>query len=72
MTPTRLQEALNAIGVETQSEAGNFLGYDQRTVRRWLSGELPVPRIVALLLEIMMFKRVSTKRADQLFDRGKK
>jgi hypothetical protein len=52
MTADHYRRLLDATGL-TQVSAGRFFGYDERTARRWATGELPVPIAVAYLLELM-------------------
>lgn len=53
MTATEFSQALSALGL-SQRAAGPALGSDPRTVRRWASGECPVPRPVALLVGALL------------------
>jgi hypothetical protein len=46
------RELLAELGF-TQVEAARFVEVDERTSRRWASGELPVPVAVAMLLSLM-------------------
>ncbi len=41
----------------SRAAAAAFLGYNERTVRRWQSGELPVPIPVSKLTAIMIRER---------------
>ena len=44
MTPTLLREAGELLyGPRWQSELAESIGVSNRTIRRWLSGEWPVP-----------------------------
>lgn len=38
----------------SRAAAAAFLGYDERTIRRWYYGELPVPMPVAKLTALMI------------------
>lgn len=49
MTHTALRTALNRLGL-SQVGAARILGIDPRTMRRYCSGELPVPRWLPLAL----------------------
>jgi transcriptional regulator with XRE-family HTH domain len=42
----------------TQAAAGEMFGVGARTSRRWASGDAKVPPTVAMLLELMISKRV--------------
>ena len=50
MTDTELREWMIANGYSLSTLAGE-LGVHQRTVGRWRSGELPVPRMAELALQ---------------------
>ncbi|MDP2322589.1 MAG: helix-turn-helix domain-containing protein [Gammaproteobacteria bacterium] len=49
MTPTQLRAALTKAGL-SQRGAARLLGIDERTMRRYCAGDLPVPRVVELAL----------------------
>lgn len=53
MTPERYTKVIAKLGL-SQVGAAEFLGYDPRTSRRWVSGDLEVPKVVAMLLELMI------------------
>ncbi len=53
MTSKRYNECLELLGLN-QRAAGKFLGYNERTSRRFASGEADVPDSVAGLLELMV------------------
>ena len=42
----------------TQAAAGEMFGVGARTSRRWVQGRAKVPPMVAMLLELMISKRV--------------
>jgi len=42
----------------TQAAAGEMFGVGARTSRRWVSGKAKVPPMVAMLLELMISKRI--------------
>lgn len=44
---------------QTRAEAARFLGYDERTIRRWFSGDLPVPVPVSKLTATMISRDLS-------------
>ncbi len=50
MTPDRLRECLAALDW-TQRGLARLLGQDERQVRRWATGEYPVPSPVAAWLD---------------------
>lgn len=49
MTGKQLQAMLDKAGI-SQVKGAEALGLDARTVRRYVLGELPVPRVVALAI----------------------
>lgn len=51
MTPDEFRTALERLGL-TQIGAARFLGLDERTLRRYATGEKPVPRTVEMILRI--------------------
>lgn len=65
MTPTELRHAIDRLGL-SQVGLATFLNVDPRTARRWAAGDLPVPRAVALLLHIMIAKRLSVARVEAI------
>lgn len=52
MTAPELRAALAALDL-TQGGLARLVAVNPRTVRRWLAGDLPVPRAEALLLAQM-------------------
>jgi hypothetical protein len=65
MGPERYAEVIAKLGL-SQVAAAEFLGYDPRTSRRWISGELPVPKVVAMLLELMVKTKFDPARVVKL------
>ncbi len=53
MTPKQYREALDRVGL-SQVGAAHFFFVNQRTSRRWASGEQPVPRTIEIILWLMM------------------
>lgn len=53
MTPLEFRGVLGKLKL-SQSECARFVGANDRTVRRWLAGELDVPRCVEVLLLLML------------------
>jgi hypothetical protein len=45
----------------SQRAAGAFLGVDERTSRRWVAGDAPVPESVAMLLRLMVRLKLEPK-----------
>lgn len=52
MTPKEYQTAIDTLGM-TQTASSRFFGATDRTVRRWIAGDNPVPRPVEILLLYM-------------------
>lgn len=50
MTPDALRAHLDRLGL-TQVGAARLLEVDARTVRRWATGDVPIPKAVEMLLE---------------------
>lgn len=53
MTPEKFQAAIEKLGL-SQVKAARLFGYNERTTRRWASGEDPVPRIIEIVLWLMI------------------
>ncbi len=53
MTKDEYRTSIARLGL-SQVKAGEMLGVNPRTSRRWALGEAPVPQAVALLLRLMM------------------
>lgn len=53
MTPNQYRAAIEKIGL-SQRSAGTFLGVDERSSRRWASGEAEIPEAVGKLLRLMV------------------
>jgi transcriptional regulator with XRE-family HTH domain len=66
MNHKQLRQLLESAGV-SQSEAARLIGITDRTLRRYIAGDLPVPRPVALALLYVVAQRVQPGRHDQLY-----
>ena len=53
MTPDQLRDLLTRAGL-SQRGAARELGIDERTMRRYVAGDLPVPRVVELALTALL------------------
>jgi ribosome-binding protein aMBF1 (putative translation factor) len=53
MTAKQFRRAIDQIGL-SQITAAHFLAIDPRTVRRYALGELPVPPLIAKVLDYMV------------------
>lgn len=55
MTPEQLKSARAQLGGLTQSQLAKIIGIKwDRTIRKWESGERPVPDAVAMLLNLFL------------------
>lgn len=54
MTPHQFLAALDRLTNGNQSEFARLIGVDGRTVRRWVAGDLPIPKPVQALLYVML------------------
>jgi hypothetical protein len=50
----------------TQVGSARFLDYDPRTVRRWVRGDLAVPKTIAMLLELMVKTKATPEQVEKL------
>jgi DNA-binding transcriptional regulator YiaG len=53
MNGAQMQAALDRVGF-SQVGFAKTVGYNDRTVRLWIADKYPVPRIVAMLLNLMI------------------
>lgn len=58
-----LEQAIERSGLSARAFAKDILWRDERTVRRWLSGESPIPRVVSDRLREELDTRVSKQTA---------
>jgi DNA-binding transcriptional regulator YiaG len=58
ITPKQYADAIDRLGL-SQRAAGRFLGVEERTSRRWISGESAVPESVAKLLRLMIARKIN-------------
>jgi hypothetical protein len=65
MTPDQYRKAYDRLGL-TQVGVARFLGYDERTSRRWAAGDLPIPKHVEILLRIMLAYEIRPEDALKL------
>lgn len=59
MTPDALRSELSRLGLSQRAGAAH-LRVNEKTMRRWISGEIPIPHAVALLLPKLTKKEVSS------------
>lgn len=57
MTPAQYRDAIARLGL-TQAAAGEFLGVDERTSRRWIAGESAIPESAAKLIRLLIRRRI--------------
>ena len=60
MSPKQYRAAIEKLGL-SQVKAGGFLGVGARTSRRWALGESAVPNSVAMLLRLMIERKIDPK-----------
>lgn len=53
MTPAQLETVILEVADGNQSALARMVGVDGRTVRRWIAGEIQVPKPVQVLLRIL-------------------
>ncbi len=65
MTPAEYNTAIEHLGL-SQRKAGKFLGVNERTSRRWVSGESPIPEPAARLLQLCIKLKYEPRETDFL------
>jgi transcriptional regulator with XRE-family HTH domain len=68
MTGDEYRNAIAALGLQ-QTEAARLLGVDERTSRRWASGEREIPPPVARFLQLLLATGMTGAKAIELLDR---
>lgn len=58
MDHVKFRDALRRLDLK-QVQAARLFGYDERSIRRWASGNKPVPKIVSLVLYLMLRFKVT-------------
>lgn len=53
LSPREFKYAIDALGID-QAKCARFLGISERTTRRYIRGEIPIPPAHALLLRAMI------------------
>lgn len=56
MTRKQLRQKLEREGL-SQSEAARLIGIDPRSMRRYLKGDTPIPRVVEYALEYVIARK---------------
>jgi hypothetical protein len=69
MTTEEFRDALARLDLKHTGDDGAsaFLGVGERTIRRWASDAREVPDAVAMLLRLMIARRITPARARQLY-----
>jgi len=65
MTPTQFRDAIDKAGL-SQVGTARLLGADPRTARRWALGESEIPDSVAILLRLLITKKITTKDVERV------
>jgi hypothetical protein len=68
MTANQYKAAIDRLGL-TQVGAARFLGVDERTSRRWIADERPVPEPVARFLRFMIAAKVTPEEVEKALSR---
>jgi DNA-binding transcriptional regulator YiaG len=63
MTPLQFRRAISELGL-SQLAAARMLGYDGRTVRRWIAGEIGVPPAAAKLLRLAADGKLTVREIE--------
>lgn len=70
MTAKQYSDAIERLGL-TQVGAARFLGVDERTSRRWIAGERPIPEPVAKFLRYLIAAKVAPDEVEKLLSRSR-
>jgi len=65
MTAARYKKVIKSLGL-SQRKAAKFIGVNERTSRRYASGEWPVPRATAMLLAVMEHRGIKPQRVEAM------
>lgn len=60
VTPTQFRAALDKLEL-SQVKAAKLVGVDERTSRRWALGQTTVPEAVAILLRLLVAKKITVE-----------
>jgi hypothetical protein len=63
MTPDELYRAVLKLDT-TQQKLARLLGYDDRTMRRWVAGDRAIPTAVAILVRLLVAGKISPADVD--------
>lgn len=64
MTANQFRSAIDRLGL-SQAGAASLVGADPRTGRRWALGERPVPVCVAILLKLLLAKKITIEDVEK-------
>jgi plasmid maintenance system antidote protein VapI len=56
MTGQELQDSLKQVGI-SRKDFGQLIDVHYRTVSRWIKQEVPIPKVVALLVKTLTSKK---------------
>jgi plasmid maintenance system antidote protein VapI len=56
MTGQELQDSLKELGLSRKA-FGELIGVHYRTISRWIKEEVPIPKVVALLVKTLTSKK---------------
>jgi DNA-binding transcriptional regulator YiaG len=71
MTGAQYQKAIDRLNL-SQVESALMLHVNDRTVRRWISNDVPIPHSVAIVFKLMTERGISPDEIVELFKRKKK
>lgn len=63
MTANQFRTAIEKLGL-SQVGAARLVGADPRTCRRWALDERPVPECVAILLRLLLAKKITIQDVE--------
>jgi hypothetical protein len=70
MTSDRFRELVAKLFGDNQMQCARDLEKDPTTIRRWISGRVPIPTEVAMLLETMEARGISAEKVREYWQRG--
>jgi DNA-binding transcriptional regulator YiaG len=70
MTANQFRAALKRLNL-TQVAAAKLFDVNATTVRRWISGAMPVPGLVGILLNLVIEGKIKTKDIGGFLDDGR-
>jgi len=71
MTPEEIKAALASLNL-TQQQGARLFRHNERTIRRWIAGDVGVPQGIAILLQMLVDGIVTVadvqRAAEKMFD----